>query len=70
MINMKLHINKIAAGAVAIGGAVTVAKLGAPVALAKIAAGAAVYAVHISQMDRQRSHPQRQVRRDAIGREL
>jgi hypothetical protein len=40
------------------------------VGLAKITLGASVYAAHIKQMDRRRSQPQRQVRRDAIGREV
>ena len=40
------------------------------VGLAKITLGAAVYAAHIRQMDRQRPQRPRQVRRDAIGREL
>ena len=40
------------------------------VGLAKITLGAAVYAAHIKQMDRRRPQPQRQVRRDAIGREV
>lgn len=40
------------------------------VGLAKITLGAAVYAAHIRQMDRQRPQRQRKVRRDAIGREI
>jgi hypothetical protein len=44
----------------------TVAQIG----LAKLTAGAAVYAAHIRQMDRQAPPRQRQVRRDAIGREV
>ncbi|HLZ15706.1 MAG TPA: hypothetical protein VKQ08_01650, partial [Cyclobacteriaceae bacterium] len=40
------------------------------VGLAKITLGAAVYAAHIRQMDRQRPQPPRQVLRDAIGREI
>lgn len=40
------------------------------VGLAKVTLGAAVYAAHIKQMDRRRPQPQRQIRRDAIGREL
>jgi hypothetical protein len=42
----------------------------AQVGLAKVTLGAAVYAAHIRQMDRQRPQPPRQVRRDAIGREV
>jgi len=41
----------------------------AQVGLAKITCGAAVYAAHIRQMDRQAALP-RQVRRDAVGREV
>jgi len=41
----------------------------AQVGLAKVTCGAAVYAAHIRQMDRQAARP-RQVRRDAIGREV
>ena len=41
----------------------------AQVGLAKITCGAAVYAAHIRQMDRQAARP-RQVRRDAVGREV
>jgi hypothetical protein len=41
----------------------------AQVGLAKITCGAAVYATHIRQMDRQAALP-RQVRRDAVGREV
>jgi hypothetical protein len=44
----------------------TVAQIG----LVKLTAGAAVYAAHIRQMDRQAPPRQRQVRRDAIGREV
>jgi len=44
----------------------TVAQIG----LVKLTAGAAVYAAHIRQMDRQAPKRQRQVRRDAIGREV
>jgi len=50
----------------AIAGVKSVASVG----LAKVTLGAAVYAAHIRQMDRQRPQPQRQVRRDAIGREV
>ena len=39
------------------------------VGLAKLTCGAAVYAAHIRQMDRQAALP-RQVRRDAVGREV
>ena len=41
----------------------------AQVGLAKVTCGAAVYAAHIRQMDRQAALP-RQVRRDAVGREV
>jgi len=41
----------------------------AQMGLAKITCGAAVYAAHIRQMDRQAALP-RQVRRDAVGREV
>ena len=41
----------------------------AQVGLAKVTLGAAVYAAHIRQMDRQAALP-RQVRRDAVGREV
>ena len=40
------------------------------VGLAKVTLGAAVYAAHIRQMDRRRPQAQRQVRRDAVGREV
>ena len=50
----------------AIAGVKSVAQVG----LAKVAIGAAIYAAHIRQMDRQRPQRPRQVRRDAIGREL
>ena len=42
----------------------------AQVGLAKITCGAAIYAAHIRQMDRQAPQRQRQVRKDAIGREI
>jgi hypothetical protein len=42
----------------------------AKVGLAKITCGAAVYAAHIRQMDRQAPQRQRQVRKDAVGREV
>jgi hypothetical protein len=50
--------------------AITGVKSVAQVGLAKITLGAAVYAAHIRQMDRQRPQRPRQVRRDAIGREV
>jgi hypothetical protein len=46
-----------------------VQKVVAQVGLAKVTCGAAVYAAHIRQMDRQAALP-RQVRRDAVGREV
>jgi len=42
----------------------------AQIGLVKVTAGAALYAAHIKQMDRQAPPPPRQVRRDAIGREV
>jgi hypothetical protein len=45
--------------------ATTVAQVG----MIKLTGGIALYAAHIRQMDRQ-SPPPRQVRRDAIGREV
>jgi hypothetical protein len=50
----------------AVAGVKSVAQVG----LAKVTLGAAVYAAHIRQMDRQRSQRPRQVRRDAVGREV
>ena len=50
----------------AIAGVKSVAQMG----MAKVTLGAAVYAAHIKQMDRQRPPRPRQVRRDAIGREV
>jgi hypothetical protein len=47
-----------------------VQKVVAQVGLAKVTCGAAVYAAHIRQMDRQAPQRQRQVRKDAIGREI
>jgi hypothetical protein len=47
-----------------------VQKVVAQVGLAKVTCGAAIYAAHIRQMDRQAPPRQRQVRRDAIGREV
>jgi hypothetical protein len=46
-----------------------VQKVVAQVGLVKVTCGAAVYAAHIRQMDRQAALP-RQVRRDAVGREV
>jgi len=46
-----------------------VQKVVAQVGLAKVTCGAAVYAAHVRQMDRQAARP-RQVRRDAVGREV
>jgi hypothetical protein len=42
----------------------------AQVGLIKLTGGIALYAAHIRQMDRQSPPPPRQVRRDAIGREV
>jgi hypothetical protein len=42
----------------------------AQVGLAKVTCGAAIYAAHIRQMDKQAPQRQRQVRRDAVGREV
>ena len=42
----------------------------AQVGLAKVTLGAAVYAAHIRQMDRQAPQRQRQVSKDAVGREI
>lgn len=51
--------------------AITGVKLVAQVGLAKVTLGAAVYAAHIRQMDRRASAQRpRQVRRDAVGREI
>ncbi len=50
----------------AVAGVQSVAQVG----LAKVTLGASVYASHIRQMDRQRPPRPRQVRRDAIGREV
>ena len=50
----------------AIAGVQSVAQVG----MAKVTLGAAVYAARIKQMDGQRSQRPRQVRRDAIGREV
>jgi len=46
--------------------AATVAQVG----MIKMTGGIALYAAHIRQMDRQSPPPPRQVRRDAIGREV
>lgn len=50
--------------------AITGVKSVAQVGLATVTLGAAVYVAHIRQMDRQRPQRPRQVRRDAIGREI
>ena len=44
----------------------TVAQIG----MVKLTGGVALYAAHIRQMDRQAPPRQRQVRRDAVGREV
>ena len=44
----------------------TVAHIG----MVKMTGGIALYAAHIQQMDRQEPPRQRQIRRDAIGREV
>lgn len=49
--------------------AFTCAETVAQVGMIKLTGGIALYAAHIRQMDRQ-SPPPRQVRRDAIGREV
>jgi hypothetical protein len=50
----------------AVGNVEKVAQIG----LVKVTCGAAIYAAHIRQMDRQRPQRPRQVRRDALGREI
>jgi hypothetical protein len=42
----------------------------AQIGLVKVTCGAAIYAAHIRQMDRQAPARQRQIRRDAVGREI
>ena len=50
----------------AIANVQTVAHIG----MVKLTGGVALYAAHIRQMDRQAQPRQRQVRRDAVGREV
>ena len=50
----------------AIANVQTVAHIG----MVKLTGGVALYAAHIRQMDRQAPPRQRQVRRDAVGREV
>lgn len=50
----------------AIAGVQSVAKIG----MVKLTGGVALYTAHIRQMDRQSPPRQRQVRRDAMGREV
>ena len=50
--------------------AFTCAETVAHVGMIKLTGGIALYAAHIRQMDRQSPPPSRQVRRDAVGREV
>ncbi len=50
--------------------AFTCAETVAQVGMIKLTGGVALYAAHIRQMDRQAPPPQRQVRHDAVGREV
>jgi hypothetical protein len=50
--------------------AITCAQTVAQIGAIKLTGGIALYAAHIRQMDRQAPPPRRQVRRDAVGREI